>query len=91
MRRRARSRAALSLVTASILTGCSFAGAPSFELFGAFFPAWMLCALIGIFGAAGTRVLLTSPAFDASIPFQLAVCAAAGVIVGLLVWIMLFR
>jgi hypothetical protein len=31
--------------------------APSFELFGAFFPAWMLCALIGIIGAAGTRVL----------------------------------
>jgi hypothetical protein len=79
------------VITGSILTGCSFAGAPSFELFGAFFPAWMLCALIGIFGAAGTRVVLTSPAFDASIPFQLAVCAAAGVIVGLLVWIMLFR
>lgn len=65
--------------------------APSFELFGAFFPAWMLCALIGIIGAAGTRVVLTTPFFNHVLPFQLAVCTAAGVIVALLAWMALFR
>jgi hypothetical protein len=65
-------------------------GAPSFELFGAFFPAWMLCALIGVIGAAGTRVILTNPTFMDMIPFKLAACTAVGVIVGLLVWTILF-
>jgi len=65
--------------------------APSFELFGAFFPAWMLCALIGIIGAASARVVLTSSIFNHSIPFHLAVCTAVGVIVALLVWMVLFR
>jgi hypothetical protein len=66
-------------------------GAPSFELFGAFFPAWMLCALIGIVAAAATRLVLTTPTFNGIFPFQLAVCTASGVIVGLLVWMILFR
>jgi hypothetical protein len=84
-------RAVLLVVTSCILTGCSLGGAPSFELFGAFFPAWLLCALIGIVGAAGTRVVLTTPAFNEIIPFQLAVCTAAGVIAALLTWMVLFR
>jgi hypothetical protein len=65
--------------------------APSFELFGAYFPAWMLCALIGIIGAAGTRVVLTTPILNHVIPFQLAVCTAAGIVVALLASTVLFR
>jgi hypothetical protein len=84
-------RAAFLLVTSCTLTGCSLVGAPSFELFGAYFPAWMLCALIGLVGAAGSRMLLTAPAMNTVIPFQLAVCTAVGVIVALLAWIVLFR
>ena len=79
------------MATSCMLTGCSFAQAPSFELFGAFFPAWMMCALIGIVGAAGSRVVLTTLPFIEAIPFQLAVCTAVGVIVGLLTWMVLFR
>jgi len=41
------------------LGGCSAAGAPSFDLFGAFFPAWLLCGIIGIAGAAVARVVDT--------------------------------
>jgi hypothetical protein len=85
------SRAVLLLVMSCTLTGCSLVGAPSFELFGAYFPAWMLCALIGVVGAAVTRVLLTTPAVNVVIPFQLAVCTAVGVIAALLSWMVLFR
>ena len=80
----------LPLIVSCALTGCSLAGAPSFELFGAFFPAWLLCALIGIIGAAGTRLVLTTPAFSEVVPFQLAVCTAVGVIIGLLAWLLGF-
>ena len=83
-------RVVLLVVMSCTLTGCSLAGAPSFVLFGAFVPAWMLCALIGIIGAASTRVVLTTPAFSDVVPFQLAVCTAVGVIVGLLAWMVLF-
>jgi hypothetical protein len=70
--------------------GCSAGGAPSFALFGAFFPAWMLCALLGVIGAASTRVVLTSRALNEAVPFQLSVCSALGVIVALLSWMVLF-
>jgi hypothetical protein len=73
-----------------MLTACSLAAAPSFELFGAYFPAWMLCALIGILGAASTRVVLMTPAFSGVVPFQFAVCTAVGLVLGLLSWMALF-
>lgn len=84
-------RAAVLLVlTSCVLTGCS-TGAPSFELFGAYFPAWMWCALIGVLGAVGTRVALATQAANGVIPLQLGVCVAVGVITALLIWIALFR
>jgi YtcA family len=83
-------KAPLLAVTSCLLTGCSFGEAPSFELFGAFFPAWLLCGVIGIVGAAGTRVVLTTATLGDVIPFQLAVCTAVGVIVALFSWMALF-
>jgi hypothetical protein len=78
------------VVTSCMLTGCSLAAAPSFALFGAYFPAWMLCGLLGIIGAAITRLVLTTPAFSGAVPYQFAVCTSAGVIVALLIWWALF-
>jgi hypothetical protein len=84
-------RSVLLVVTNCMLSGCSLAGAPSFELFGAFFPAWMLCALIGVIGALITRVVITTPTLSHAIPFRLAVCTAVGIMVALLFWMGLFR
>jgi hypothetical protein len=57
---------------------------PSLDIFGTFFPAWMLCALIGIFaaiaygGLSGTRLrdeikpaLLAYPSIALSVTFVL--------------------
>ena len=84
-------RAVLAMVMSCMLTGCSLTEAPSFELFGAYFPAWMLCGLIGIVGEAGTRMVLTAPSVSDVVPFQLAVCTSVGVIAGTLSWMALFR
>jgi hypothetical protein len=65
-------------------------GAPSFSLFGAFFPAWMFCALIGIIGAIAARAAMLSSGLARILPFQLFVCASIGLIVGLLVWLIWF-
>ena len=47
----------LILIFACSLNACSTAGAPSFELFGAFFPAWLFCGLIGLVASGATRGL----------------------------------
>jgi hypothetical protein len=65
-------------------------GAPSFSLFGAFFPGWMFCALIGIIGAIATRATMVSSGLAKVLPFQLLVCASIGLIVGLFVWLIWF-
>jgi hypothetical protein len=72
------------------LTGCSAGGAPSFDLFGAFFPAWLLCGTVGIAGAAVARAVFVSTGLANTLPYQLAVCTAIGVIAALLVWLIGF-
>jgi hypothetical protein len=77
--------------TAACTSGGSLVrGAPSFSLFGAFFPAWMFCALIGIIGAVAARAAMVSSGLARVLPFQLFVCASIGLIVGLLVWLVWF-
>ena len=86
-----RLRRPLLALTLASTAGCTWAGAPSYELFGAFFPAWMLCALAGILAAAAARVAFTTARLVGVVPYQLAVCGAIGVIVALLVWLVVFR
>src|ERR1700733_13008045 len=71
------------------LGGCS-TGAPSFVLFGAFFPAWMLCGTLGIIGAGVARAGFVASGLSDSLPYQLFVCSAVGVIVALFAWLLCF-
>lgn len=84
-------RRVFGLIALSALGGCTRAGAPSFDFFGAFFPAWLLCSLAGILAAAGARVLLMTPRLSGVIPYPFAICTAVGVIAGILVWVLFFR
>jgi hypothetical protein len=68
------------------LGGCSSHGAPNLVLFGAFFPAWMLCGLIGIFAAIAARAIFVATGLADILPFQLFVCASVGVCFALFVW-----
>jgi hypothetical protein len=72
------------------LCGCSEAGAPSFDIFGAFFPAWLLCAVLGIFVALGARIFFAARNLTDVLPFQLPLCASLGTILALLLWLVCF-
>jgi YtcA family len=75
---------------ASLLGGCSAAGAPSFDMFGAFFPVWLLCGVVGVAGAVIARIIFVSTGLANTLPYQLAVCIAVGLIAALLVWLVGF-
>jgi hypothetical protein len=83
------AKALIALLSLS-LAGCSIRGAPSFDLFGAFFPAWLLCGTVGIAGAIAARAVFVSSGVANGLPYQLAVCTAIGAIASLLFWLVGF-
>jgi hypothetical protein len=75
------------------LAGMTLGGlsaSPSFEIVGAFFPAWMVCALIGIVGGISVRAIFVATGLANALPHQLAVCTAIAVITGILAWLIGF-
>jgi hypothetical protein len=84
------AKALLTPILSFPLFGCAQGVAPSFELFGAYFPAWMLCALIGIVAAVGTRAAFVGSGLSSILPYQLFVCASIGLIFALVAWLIWF-
>jgi hypothetical protein len=84
------TRTVVPLLASCLLSGCSAAGAPSFDLFGAFFPAWLLCGVLGVFGAGAARGLFVMSGLWDRLPYQLFVCTAVGVLVACLLWLLEF-
>ena len=72
--------AALSLS----LPGCTLRGAPSYEIFGAYFPLWLLSAVLGLFGALLAHRIFVSTGWAQIVPFQLFVCMAIGLTVAVI-------
>ncbi len=68
------------------LGGCDVRGAPSYVLFGAYFPAWMFLALLAIVAAIVARAVFVATGLARILPFQLFVCAAVGASAALLAW-----
>ncbi|OZI30784.1 hypothetical protein CAL29_22630 [Bordetella genomosp. 10] len=61
-------------------------GAPSYALFGAYFPHWLLSAVLGIVAALAAHRLFVATGWSRTVPFQLAVCGALGLVAAVLVW-----
>ena len=81
------SRIVVLLLTCSLVSGCSAAGAPSFELFGAFFPAWLFCGVFGLVGAGTARGVFVATGLSNLLPYQLFVCTAIGIVAACLAWL----
>lgn len=82
---------ALILLSTAAMSGCALRGAPSFVLFGAFFPAWMLLAGIAVLAAIGARVALVASGLAEILPLQLLVCVSIGLTVAVLSWLLWFQ
>jgi hypothetical protein len=90
MRGFSRTLRALPFLGFMWLSGCSAVGAPSFVVFGAFFPAWMLCGSIGIIGAIVARAVFVGTGLANVVPHPLLVCTAIGTISATAGWLLCF-
>ena len=68
----------------------AWAAAPSFDLFGAFFPAWLACGVAGIFAALLCRKVFVVIGLDAILALRFFVYVAVGVAVAGLGWLLCF-
>lgn len=78
------------MLLAACSGGCARIGAPSFSLVGAYFPAWMLCGLLGIAAALVARLVFVASGLATVVPYQLTVCVSIGAFVAMLVWTIWF-
>ncbi|MFL9866498.1 hypothetical protein PQR67_20180 [Paraburkholderia fungorum] len=69
------------------LQGCALRGAPSYEIFGAYFPLWLLSAVVGFVGAVIAHRIFVSTGWVRIVPYQLSVCMAIGLTVAVLFWL----
>ncbi|WP_347469462.1 hypothetical protein [Burkholderia stagnalis] len=84
---RAPVRVAAAVAPALPLAGCASRGAPSYVLFGAYFPLWLASAVIGVIGAIVAHRVFVATGWAATVPYQLAVCTAIGLVIAVLVWL----
>jgi hypothetical protein len=84
------ANASSAMLLSCPLIGCARSAAPSFEIAGAYFPAWMLCALFGIIAAAGARAAFVAGGLSSALPYQLFVCTSIGLIFALSLWLIQF-
>ncbi|MBO1359963.1 hypothetical protein J2D73_09165 [Acetobacter sacchari] len=73
------------------IMNCLFVGgcntSPTQDLFGSFFPSWLLCAFAGVSVAALTRVLFSALDLDDAVPLPMLSWLAFGTAVTLALWI----
>lgn len=65
-------------------------GAPSLVLFGAYFPLWLFCMVIGVVASMAASLVLARAGVLGRLPYPTIVCAALGVTAGLLVGVLCF-
>jgi uncharacterized membrane protein len=72
-----------------LLTGCR--GAPSINLLGSFFPAWMLCMALGVAGAFAVRGVCVRTGIEPHLQPRLLVYSCLWGLLTLLSWLLFFR
>jgi YtcA family len=70
------------------VTACNYA--PTMDLFGSFFPAWMLCAVVGIVGAIIVRQILAVARISDYVVAPLLTYAGLALSATLLSWLIWF-
>ena len=81
LNRSALARFWLLCPAAGALAGCSPHSAPALFLFGAYFPGFLLFAILAILIAMAARIAFGIAGLAPSLPFPLFTCLAIGILV----------
>jgi hypothetical protein len=76
----------LAWIALGALAGCS--ASPSVNIFGSYFPSWMLCAFAGLVLAALTSVAFGAAGIDKVLPVPLLVYLALSVAFAFGAWLL---
>ncbi len=71
-----------------LATGCS--RAPTFNILGSFFPAWILCGVIGILLTVGVRILFVRTKFEQELSPLIVVYPCLAAFFTFLIWLLFF-
>jgi len=72
-----------------LLGGC--AHSPTVDVLGSYFPAWMLCIIIGIFSTLIVRLLLIGFGIYAHLRLKPVVFSGTTIFITLTVWLVFFK
>ena len=75
----------------NVVSTLAIAGAQTRNVLGAYFPSWMLCAIVGLFFALVLKRVLVHAGADRSVGPATVVYPAAALAAGLLTWLIAFR
>lgn len=64
-----------------VLAGCSARSAPALVLFGAYFPDWLVFAILAVVVAIAARIVFGLAGLAQAVPFSLFTCLAIGILV----------
>jgi hypothetical protein len=77
-------------ITAATLLGftlCACSGSPSRNILGSYFPAWMVCALVGLAAALAARAVLKASGLLKELPAPLVVLLSLGCATTFALWL----
>ncbi|HEY1730564.1 MAG TPA: YtcA family lipoprotein [Terriglobales bacterium] len=80
----------IGLCAGLLLSTAGCTRAPSFNLIGSYFPAWILCGVIGIVLAAGVRMLFVRWKLEREISPLIVVYPCLAAFFTFLIWLLFF-
>jgi hypothetical protein len=82
-------RTKLLLLLILFFAGCAYS--PTVDVLGSYFPAWMLCIIIGTFGTFIVRLLLIGFGIHAHLPVRPLIFSCTSIFLTLAVWLVFFK
>ena len=77
-----------TLLACLLLTGCGHA--PSFNILGSYFPAWLLCILTGIAGASIVASILSKLGKQSLVRWAILVYPCLAASIAFTLWLLMF-
>lgn len=79
---------AIALCTALIPVSGAYAASPVFPIFGSYFPAWLVCAVLGVIVTVVVRRILVATGVNAHLPLAPVVYLSLAVASSIGIWLM---